>query len=251
MNDPLHTPVTPITPQSSVSELVTAMGGTAFQARNLALAADIWRRMLSDQATIFLGLAGAMVPGGMRRLLVYLIENRLVDCLVSTGANLFHDFHETLGRAHWQGTAHADDTALRRLKIDRIYDVYMSDLEFIADEDFITDFATRLDQSHTHTTREFFNRLGRELDSQKAEEGILTAAARAGIPLYCPAFGDSAFGIAVAAGRAQGTNRLQFDIIQDVVEMAHIVDGSVSTGVIYVGGGTPKNFIQQDRKSVV
>src|SRR3972149_7468019 len=104
MNDFLHTHVDPfpVTERSTAAELLKRMAGTAFQARNLAQAGRIWSRMLEDEVTIFLGLAGAMVPAGMRRVLVYVIENRLVDCLVSTGANLFHDVYETLGKPHWQ-----------------------------------------------------------------------------------------------------------------------------------------------------
>jgi deoxyhypusine synthase len=100
-----HSRVRPfsITNQLSAAEMVERMAGTAFQARNLAQAVHIWDRMLRDEVTIFFGLAGAMVPAGMRPVITYLIENRLIDCLVSTGANLFHDVYETLGKLHWQG----------------------------------------------------------------------------------------------------------------------------------------------------
>ena len=100
MNDHLHTHVEPfpVTERATAAELLKRMAGTSFQARNLAQAGRIWARMLQDEVTIFLGLAGAMVPAGMRRVLVYLIENRMVDCLVSTGANLFHDVYETAQR---------------------------------------------------------------------------------------------------------------------------------------------------------
>src|SRR3989337_1239278 len=94
---------------SSVRALLDTMGNSAFQGKNLALARDIWVKMLNDRTTIFFGLAGAMVPAGMRGIIAYLIKNRYIDCLVSTGANLFHDCHETLGRFHFQGTHEVDD----------------------------------------------------------------------------------------------------------------------------------------------
>ena len=247
MNRHLHTPITPLTisETASISELVAEMAGTSFQARNLGVAAEIWSRMLEDRVTIFLGLAGAMIPAGMRRIMAYLIQHRLIDCLVSTGANLFHDLHETLGRFHYQGSPFVDDKELQRAGIDRIYDTFVSDEEFCTGEDFITNFAASLDQGHVYTTREFFHLLGKRLSGEGKEEGILTSAAKAGVPIYCPALADSAYGIAIAAGRAHQRNNLHFDVIKDVVEMARIVDAASATGVIYVGGGTPKNFIQQ------
>ena len=111
----LSRPVFPvkIRHQNSVAELLRDMGQTAFQGKNLSLAVRIWMKMLRQETTIFLGLAGALVPAGMRQVFVYLIQNRLIDCLVSTGANLFHDIHETLGYNHWQGSSVVDDLALR------------------------------------------------------------------------------------------------------------------------------------------
>jgi deoxyhypusine synthase len=93
-------PVRPVTvePRKGVSDLLKRMGDTAFQGKNLSLAVDVWEEMLKRRCTVFFGLAGAMVPAGMRNILVHLIKKRYVDCIVSTGANLFHDVHETLGR---------------------------------------------------------------------------------------------------------------------------------------------------------
>jgi deoxyhypusine synthase len=201
--------------------------------------------MLEGEATIFLGLAGAMVPAGMRQVMVYLIENRLIDCLVSTGANLFHDLHESLGRFHWQGSACADDKELARSKIYRIYDVLASEEEFDKTEEFVTDFSCSLEQDRAYTTREYFFLLGKELSNQGKEEGILTAAAKANLPIYCPAPGDSVFGTALAAAQVKEGNHLLFDVIKDIVEMVQIDCSARTTGVIFIGGGTPKNFIQQ------
>jgi deoxyhypusine synthase len=88
------------------------MQGTAFQGKNLGVAFDVWKKMLADDCTIMMGMSGAMVPAGMRRLVVRMIENRLIDCLVSTGANFFHDLHETKGNYHYQGSHQMDDVLL-------------------------------------------------------------------------------------------------------------------------------------------
>lgn len=244
----LQKAVKPITVQEhgTVGSVVRAMGDTAFQARNLGRAAEIWAAMLHDRTTIIMGLAGAMIPAGMRTVLAHAIKHRLIDCLVSTGANLFHDLHETLGNAHFQGTEHVDDTRLAALGIDRIHDVFASEAEFRKTDRFIARFARGLDQTKRYSTREFFSELGARLRKEKKKkEGIITAAYEAGVPIYCPALGDSSYGIALAHGRAQGTNSLCLDPIVDVLETAEIVARAHTTGVIYIAGGTPKNFIQQ------
>lgn len=247
MSEPkfLKKPVVPIeiNETSTVADILTAMGNTAFQARNLGTAVDIWGDMLKDDVTIFLGLAGAMVPAGLRKVVTYLIENRMIDCLVSTGANLFHDIHETLGRYHFQGTPHVNDNHLREEGIDRIYDVFASEKEFRQVDDFITLFADELDLERPYTTREFLYLLGKRIARHEVTEGIVSAAYKYGVPVYCPAIGDSSIGIALAA-RTTG-KKLLFDIVGDIQETALITLNSRKTGVIYIGGGTPKNFIQQ------
>ncbi len=252
MNDFLKNKIKPreIKKRASVKSLVDAMGNSAFQGKNISLAQDIWVKMLKDNTTILFGLAGALVPAGMRGIMAYLIKNRFVDCLVSTGANLFHDCHETLGRFHFQGSHEVDDIKLFEKGIDRIYDVFASEKEFRKTDNFIKNWAKGLNPEFVSgkraiTTREFLYRLGEKLSGISNVEGILTSAYKAKIPVYCPAIGDSSIGIALAAGRAEGSNEIQFDMIKDVLETAEIVSKSGSTGVIYIGGGTPKNFIQQ------
>ena len=247
MSDLFARRVEPFTVRESVTagELVRSLGETSFQARNLGLAAEIRRRMLGDEVTIFLGLAGAMVPAGMRRVLVYLVENRLIDCLVSTGANLYHDVYETLGSPHWKTEPDADDVLLGRVRANRFYDVLAPEDDFFAGQKFVTEFSRTLAQDRPYTTREFLRLLGLALEKSKQEEGILTAAARNGVPVFCPAIGDSAIGIAITEARATTGHRLMFDVVGDVLELSHLASTAAGTGVVYVGGGTPKNFIQQ------
>jgi len=231
--------------RKNVAALLEKMHGVSFQGRNLATAYQIWKRMLSDRTMIMMGMSGALVPAGMRRLVVYLIQNRLIDCLVSTGANFFHDIHEALGRYHFQCSPTIDDVSLQKHLIDRMYDTLADEEEFREEDAFVGRFAATLDPSRPYTTREFLYRLGKELAQRAEEDGIVTAAYKAGIPLYCPAIGDSSIGIGIAENRYLGKNRLTFDVIGDVLETAHLAGGAPSSGVVYFGGGTPKNFIQQ------
>src|SRR3954465_12087722 len=110
----LQTPIEPfiVEPGLSAEDVVTRMERISFQGRNLATAYRIWQKMLQDDVTIFLGMAGALSAGGLRMAVAHLISNRYVDCLVSTGANLYHDLHETRGQHHYIGSPHADDAAL-------------------------------------------------------------------------------------------------------------------------------------------
>ncbi len=248
MSDLRHSRVEPfpITERATAAELIERMGGTSFQARHVAEAARIWARMLADpEATVFIGLAGALVPAGMRPVLTYLVEHRLVDCVVSTGANLFHDLYESLGAPHWQHPPETDDVALGRLRFNRFYDVLAPETDFSAGEEFVVRFIRTLDTDRPYTTREFFALLGRALLPAAKEEGILTAAARQGVPVYSAAIGDSMYGLALANARMRWGHAVQFDIVRDVLETTHLVTNAGRSGVVYLGGGTPKNFIQQ------
>ena len=231
--------------KKNAASLLEKMQGISFQGRNLGIAFQIWKRMLGDRVTIMMGLSGAMIPGGMRRLVAYIIKHRLVDCVVSTGANFFHDVHETLGRLHYQCSPSINDVHLQKNLIDRMYDTLVDEEEFREEDAFIGRFAATLDQSRPYTTREFLYLLGKEVSKRATEDGIVTSAYKARIPLYCPAIGDSSIGIGIAENRHLGKNRFTFDVIGDVLETAHLAGGSPASGVIYFGGGTPKNFVQQ------
>src|SRR5437764_8306258 len=221
------------------------MQGVCFQGRNLGVAYQIWRRMLADRVMILMGMSGAMVPAGMRRLVVCLLKNRLIDCLTSTGANFFHDIHETLGRFHFQCSPEIDDVLLQKNLIDRMYDTLADEEEFRQADAMIGQFAASLDQSRPYTTREFLNRRGKDVSGRAKEDGIVTAAYKAGVPLYCPAVGDSSIGIGIAENRFLGKHSFTFDVVSDVRETARLAAESPETGVIYFGGGTPKNFVNQ------
>ena len=248
MKELRDTPVVPfpITGRTTAAELMERMAGTSFQARQLATAARIWARAIEDpDTTIFLGIAGALVPAGMRPVLAYLVENRLVDCVVSTGANLFHDLYESLGAPHWQHPAETDDVRLGHLRFNRFYDVLAPETDFSASEEFAVRFMRTLDTDRPYTTREFFALLGQALQPALKEEGILSSASRRGVPVYSAAIGDSMYGLGLANARVRWGHAVQFDIIADVLETTKLVTNAKKSAVIYLGGGTPKNFIQQ------
>ena len=125
-----------IDPNITADEIMRRMERISFQGRNLALAHRIWKRMLADDVLIFLGVAGAVSAGGLRLAIAHLIERRAVDCLVSTGANLYHDLHETRGRKHFVGSPAVDDRALQEAHIDRVYDTFVDEDEFIDNDNW-------------------------------------------------------------------------------------------------------------------
>jgi deoxyhypusine synthase len=227
------------------AQLLEEMSGISFQGRNLSTALSIWKEMLKDNLVIFLGLAGAMIPAGLRQVVVYLIKNRLIDCLVSTGANLFHDLHESLGKYHWIGDHRSNDLKLKDSGIDRIYDTYALEVEFREVDEFIKEFALSFDLDKNYSTREFFYLLGKRLSQIKKKEGVVSSAYTYGVPIFCPAIGDSSYGISLVEMSKKKNKRFQFDVIKDAEEISNLALWAKSTGVIYIGGGTPKNFIQQ------
>ncbi len=245
--DLLSHPVTPfeISTNTGIRIALEKLSKTSFQARQLGNALMVFEKMLSDRVVIFMGLAGAMVPAGMREVVVHLIKNRLIDCLVSTGANLFHDAHETLGFNNYIGSPDVDDEFLRKSRIDRIYDVFADDLEFEEVDRYIMNFAESLDDSRPYTTREFFFRFGEHLSKDAKRDGIITSAYKFNVPIYCPAISDSSFGIALAVLKDIKGKAITFDVVGDVLETTEIVSNAPAGAEFIIGGGTPKNFIQQ------
>jgi len=224
----------------NVDDLVKDMGKMGFQGGQLGVSLKIWERMLDEDVTIFLGLAGAMVPAGLGEFIAYLIRERMVDCLVSTGANLFHDLCEGLGIVHYKGSACADDCYLNECKIDRIYDVFVSEIELHKADLHISEFVKKLDPKKRYSSRELMQMVGKGLP----DTTILGAAHKAGVPIFVPALGDSSWGIGMVIAYREG-KKVMVDQIKDVDEITKIVERSSKTGVIYIGGGVPKNFIQQ------
>src|SRR6202790_3395158 len=160
----LQTPIEPFVVEAGLTadQIIARMERISFQGRNLATAHRVWQKMLEDDVTIFLGMAGALSAGGLRLIVAYLIQHRYIDCLVSTGANLYHDLHETRGQSHYIGSPQADDAALAEDGIDRVYDTLASEEEFIGNDNWIAEFGASL-EARPYTTREFLYLLGGHL----------------------------------------------------------------------------------------
>ncbi len=244
--DYLKVPVDPfrIEPKATAAQILERMERISFQGRSLGIAHRVWNQMLADDVLIFLGIAGALSAGGLRLILAHLITNRCVDCLVSTGANLYHDLHETRGRRHFIGSDQADDADLQAHQIDRVYDTLVDETEFIENDAWIAEFVTTL-QSRPYSSREFLYALGKHLWHETGGDGILTAAYRANVPVFCPAIADSSIGMGLSQARMQDPTRGHIDIISDITESSNLVIHRPVTASIVLGGGTPKNFINQ------
>jgi deoxyhypusine synthase len=242
----LETPIVPfaVDTASHADEILARMERISFQGRNLATAHRIWQQMLSDDVTIFLGVAGALSAGGLRLIVAHLIAHRYIDCLVSTGANLYHDLHETRGQAHYIGSPRADDAVLAEERVDRVYDTFASEQEFIGNDIWIAEFVGGL-EGRPYTTRELLYTLGRYLWETTGQDGILTAAYRANVPIFCPAIADSSIGMGLSQARHKSPQAGHVDVIGDIIESANLVIRRPRTASIVLGGGTPKNFINQ------
>lgn len=229
-------------PGLSTDELLRRMEKISFQGRQMARSVRVWEEALDQNAFIMMGLAGAMTAAGMRKLVSLLISLRYIDCLVSTGANLFHDIYETLGTPHYMGSPDADDELLFEEGLDRVYDTYADERQFEEIDKWIGQWANSALEKRPYTTREFLHELGLEVERRcrGKNAGILTTAARHGLPIYCPAIADSSIGI----GLASAPENFLFDLTGDVKETGGLVIDK-ETMVLYCGGGTPKNFIQQ------
>ena len=241
----LNTPTNPMYPATEINELLERMSHTGFQGRKLGESYHIWKEMIETPGVkIILGLSGAMIPAGMQECLIQLVERRYVDAVVSTGANIFHDICEHLGVRHYKGTHLTNDEELYRNGIDRIYDVFAVEKEFQNVEHYIGDFGTSLGDARL-SSRAFLRLLGEKIADERPEgRSLLAACAKHNVPVHVPALADSAIGIGLVTAYRRGA-KLVIDQIADASELSEFVEQAEKTGVIYLGGGTPKNFIQQ------
>ncbi|MCX7750684.1 MAG: deoxyhypusine synthase [Candidatus Bipolaricaulota bacterium] len=227
--------------------LLRAMGKTAFQARNLARAAEIYDAMLRDSdCTIILCLAGSLVSAGLGRAIAVLLENRMADAVVATGANIVdQDFFEALGFRHYQGSPDADDNELRELMIDRIYDTYIDEEELRVCDMTVAEIADAMPPG-VYSSREFIAAMGKWLVERGRGAGSITRVAyEKGIPIFCPAFSDSSAGFGLVYHQWHRPDRhVAIDSVKDFRELTRIKIHAKETGLVMVGGGVPKNFAQ-------
>ncbi len=228
-----------ITNDMTVSQLMDSLKDCAFGAGRLSDAVDIYREMVSDrECTKFFGLAGAMVPAGMRQIISDLIRDRDIDILVTTGANLVHDIIESTGLHHYKGTDVADDVELKHSAINRIYDVFLPEEHFSKLEEKLQPLFRDIQDRLSIT--ELLSHIGEKLED---DHSILKSAYDTGIPVYCPAIQDSIIGL--QAWLYKQTNQLDVDVFADIRGLIDTCYEAKHAGVLIVGGGVPKNFILQ------
>ena len=228
--------------------IIDAMSRMSFQARNLANAAQILDRMLRDgSCKVVLSLAGSLVSSGLKRVFHEMVANDMVDVIVSTGANMVDmDFFEALGYRHYIGSPDVDDRELQRLDIDRIYDTYIDEEELMVCDATIRAIANGL-EPRPYSSREFIYEMGRYLEENgsKVPDSIVHAAHRKEVPIFAPAFTDCSAGFGLMDHqRARPDGHLTIDSVADFRELSDLCIGSESTGILIIGGGVPKNFVQ-------
>jgi deoxyhypusine synthase len=247
-----HTPITRFAPDpdATLRSFVEALGRTGSQPRRLATAIDLWSKMVERNRVVFCSVAGAPVPLGFGPAIASLIEQRRIDVLDITGAQLTHDMLEIIGSKHYQGRVASDDVALAQHDVNRFWDTFGDEADYRRVEPMIFKFAEAL-PDRPLTTREYIYRMGVYFGEIGSHRGILTAAADAGTPVYCPAIGDSVLGMDLGMFRAEGGKHIQFDVVQDVLEMSAIVllaeELGERTSTVIFGGGAPRNHIQQSQ----
>ncbi|WP_202319266.1 deoxyhypusine synthase [Archaeoglobus neptunius] len=219
-----------------VSELIEMMKRTGFNARRLGEAAQVCNEMIKNDTFVFMTVAGAMVPAGMRNIIAGMLKNGFVNCLVTTGANIVHEISESLGLGHEIGSSYANDLELAERNINRIYDVFIAQEAFEKIEEFLSGVITELDG--TYTSYEFLWEIGKRLDDSSS---FLRIAWEKKIPIFCPTLHDSIAGLHVSIYRKD----LQIDFFRDVNRMIDLCFQKRRMGVIIVGGGVPKNFTLQ------
>ena len=228
----------------TVRDLVEAFKGASIQARSMGECAEVYDAMLTDKdrPTIFLGLSGALIAGGLRKVIRDMIEYGLVDVIASTGAVMYQDFYQARGYQHYKGDPGMDDIMLRDFAIDRIYDTLVDEDKFQATDREIAKITESL-EPREYSSREIMTMLGKV--AAKDPNSILGTAYKRGVPIFSPALNDSSIGIGLTLYHAK--HRLKkhaiLNSIKDNYELLSIIYKSKKTSAVYIGGGTPKNWV--------
>ncbi len=244
----LKTPVEHIDIKSfNAIDIIEAMRGMSFSARDLAVAADIYDRMLRDEeCSVILTIAGSTSAAGCMQIYADLVKHNMVDVIVATGATIVDmDFFEALGFKHYQGTPHGDDRELRRLYIDRIYDTYIDEEELQACDKTTAKIADSLPPG-PYSSREFIHEMGKFLTTNAVKKNSLVQVAyEHDVPIFCPAFSDSSAGFGLVLHQYRRPEKhVSIDSVKDFRELTMIKVKAKTTGLLIIGGGVPKNFAQ-------
>ena len=227
--------------------IIDSMSKMSFVSRETANASKIYNNMLKDkECTIFLTLAGSTSAAGCMKLYADLVKNNMVDAIVATGASIIDmDFFEALGFKHYQGSQFQDDGILRENYIDRIYDTYIDEDELQNCDRIIGEIADTL-EPRPYTSREFIKELGRYLKTNaKKKNSLIELAYDHNVPIFCPAFTDSSAGFGLVMHQERNPDKhMTIDSIKEFRELTEIKIQSNASGLLMIGGGVPKNFIQ-------
>ena len=228
-------------------KIIFSMEKMSFVSRETANAANIFNEMIkNNDCTIFLSLAGSSSAAGCMNVYRDLVKYNMVDAIVATGASIIDmDFFEALGFKHYQGSQFQDDAELRKNYIDRIYDTYIDEDELQMCDKTICEIADRLEPK-SYTSREFINEIGKYLiQNSKKKESLIETAYDNGVPIFCPAFTDSSAGFGLVIHQEKNPKKhITIDSIREFRELTEIKIQSKESGLFMIGGGVPKNFIQ-------
>ena len=228
-------------------KIISSMEKMSFVSRETANAANIYNEMLKDkECTIFLTLAGSTSAAGWMHIYRDIVKYNMVDAIVSTGASIIDmDFFEALGFKHYQGSQYQNDNELRKNYIDRIYDTYIDEEELQLCDKTIGEIADKL-KPKTYTSREFIREIGKYLKSNAKKKGsLIETAYDNNVPIFCPAFTDSSAGFGLVMHQERNSkNHITMDSIREFRELTEIKIKSKGSGLFMIGGGVPKNFIQ-------
>ena len=228
-------------------KIIESMKKMSFTSRDTAKAAEIYNEMIKDKnCSIFLTIAGSTSAGGCMKLYSDLVKYNMVDVIVATGASIVDmDFFEALGFKHYQGDQFQDDKVLRDNYIDRIYDTYIDEEQLQICDKTICEIANKLTPK-TYTSREFIKEMGKYLKKNaKKKNSLIEIAYDHNVPIFCPAFTDSSAGFGLVMHQEQNPSKhITIDSIKEFRELTEIKLKSKDSGLLMVGGGVPKNFVQ-------
>ena len=228
-------------------KIISSMQKMSFVSRETANAANIYNEMLKDKdCTIFLTLAGSTSAAGCMNIYKDLVKYNMVDAIVATGASIVDmDFFEAIGFKHYQGSQFQDDTELRNNYIDRIYDTYIDEDQLQMCDKIIGEIADNLEPK-SYTSREFIYEMGKYLKKNaKKKDSLIEVAYDNNVPIFCPAFTDSSAGFGLVMHQERNPKKhITIDAIREFRELTEIKIRSKGSGLFMIGGGVPKNFIQ-------
>ena len=228
-------------------KIIESMDKMSFTSRDTARASSIFNEMLSDKnCTTFLTLAGSTSAAGCMKIYSDMVKYNMIDVIVATGASIIDmDFFEALGFRHYQGSQFQDDTQLRENYIDRIYDTYIDEEELQTCDNTICNIADNL-EPRSYTSREFIKEIGKYLKTHaKKRNSLIETAYDNNVPIFCPAFTDSSAGFGLVMHQEKNQKKcITIDSIREFRELTEIKIKSKCSGLFMIGGGVPKNFVQ-------